>query len=358
MSGNRPSQDTAAPAEGFDVFLAGLLFFDIVFTGLEQPPRPGTEVATLGMGSGPGGIANFAVALGRLGLRTSLAAAFGDDGYGEYCWDVLERQEGVDLSRSRRFEGWHSPVTISLAYDRDRAMVTHGHEPPISADEMIGHPPRSRAAVVHLGPERQGWLEQSHADGTLVFADAGWDQAVGAPDAVLAQLPLCYAFLPNAQEAMAYARAESPEAALAKLAQLVPVAVVTKGADGVLAVDATTGESASIAGLGVEAFDTTGAGDVFGAGFVAATLAGWPLADRLRFANLGAALSVQQFGGALAAPGWAGVARWWRGVRDGGSSVAHLQRDYAFLDEVIPAHIEPDAVVRHAQATFGVMGLR
>src|SRR6266705_6724707 len=70
------------PAEPFDVFLAGLLFFDIVFTGLDQPPRPGVEVWTSGMGSGPGGISNFAVALSRLGLRTSLAAAFGDDAYG------------------------------------------------------------------------------------------------------------------------------------------------------------------------------------------------------------------------------------------------------------------------------------
>ena len=89
------------PAEPFDVFLAGLLFFDIVFTGLDQPPRPGAEVWTSGMGSGPGGIANFAVALSRLGLRTSLASAFGDDAYGAYCWQVLRDQEGVDLSHSR-----------------------------------------------------------------------------------------------------------------------------------------------------------------------------------------------------------------------------------------------------------------
>ena len=60
--------------------------------------RPsGTEVWTEGMGSGPGGIANFAVPLRRLGLRTALAAAFGPDVYGEYCWEVLGEQEGVDL---------------------------------------------------------------------------------------------------------------------------------------------------------------------------------------------------------------------------------------------------------------------
>ena len=126
------------PAEPeVDVFLSGLLFFDLVFTGLEQPPSPGTEVWTGGMGSGPGGIANFAVALSRLGLRTSLAAAFGTDVYGRYCWDVLARQERIDLSRSRRFPEWHSPVTVSLAYAGDRAMITHGHPPPVPVAEVL-----------------------------------------------------------------------------------------------------------------------------------------------------------------------------------------------------------------------------
>lgn len=339
------------PSESFDVFLAGLLFFDIVFTGLDEPPRLGAEVWTRGMGSGPGGIANFAVALSRLNLRTCLATAFGDDAYGTYCWDVLGTQERVDLSRSRRFPGWHSPVTVSLAYDHDRAMITHGHEPPISADVLIGTPPVSRAAIAHLAPERQGWLERAAAHGSLVFADAGWDEADRSADAILAQLPLCHAFMPNAAEAMAYTSTDSARAALAKLGDLVPVAVVTRGGEGVLATDATTGESAEVPGLVAEVLDATGAGDVFGAGFVAATLAGWPLVERLRFANLGAALAVQQFGGALAAPGWAGVARWWRAVREGGAEMAELRRDYAFLEDVIPADIADE--IRHAPATLG-----
>ena len=72
-----------------DVFVQGMVFLDIVFTGLHELPRPGTEVWADGMGSCPGGIANLAVAASRLGLRTSLAAAFGDDDYGDFCWRVL-----------------------------------------------------------------------------------------------------------------------------------------------------------------------------------------------------------------------------------------------------------------------------
>lgn len=313
-----------------DVFLSGLIFADVVFTGLDKPPTLGTEVWTSGMDSGPGGIANFAVALRRLGLRTALAAAFGADMLGDFCWDALSTGDGVDLSPSRRFPGWPTPVTVSLAYDSDRALVTHGQPPPVSADELVGQPPPSRGAAVHIGPEYQGWLARAHAQGTLVFADLGWDSTGGWEPAVLEQLAFCHAFLPNAEEAVRYTATDSPQAALIRLAELVPVAVVTLGANGAIAIDNTTGESASVPGLRVAALDPTGAGDVFGAAFIVATLAGRPLVERLRFANLAAALSVERIGGAMAAPNWADIARWCSTTRAGDPG---LRRDYAFLDQ-------------------------
>ena len=82
-----------------DVLLTGLLFYDLVLTGLGKAPTPGEEIWTAGMGCGPGGIANLAVAASRLGLRTSLATVFGDDFYGEYCRDILCDQEDIDTRR-------------------------------------------------------------------------------------------------------------------------------------------------------------------------------------------------------------------------------------------------------------------
>src|SRR5262249_62169669 len=111
-----PLSGVRRPDDPFvDVFCAGTVFFDIVFTGLPNYPRTGTEVWAPGMGSSPGGIANIAVAMRRLGLRTCLAAAFGTDVYGEYCWHTLAKQDNLDLPASRRLDGWHSPVTVSLA---------------------------------------------------------------------------------------------------------------------------------------------------------------------------------------------------------------------------------------------------
>lgn len=355
LAPGRPDHDPLAEVRTphdpeFDVFLTGTVFLDVIFTGLEAPPALGTEVWAEGMGSSPGGIANLAVALSRLGLRTSLAAAFGGDVYGDFCWDTLSTQEGVDLSPAQRFPGWHSPVTVSLAYLRDRSMITHGHAPPVPVDEMVPGAPPARAGFVELSPEPQPWAERAHAAGVRVFADVGWDPTETWTPQVLAQLEHCYAFLPNAAEAVHYTRTDDPRQALRRLAEHVPVAVVTCGAEGAMAIDGDTGEQAQVPGLAVEALDPTGAGDVFGAAFVLGTLAHWPLEQRLRFATLCAALSVQQFGGSLSAPGWADIAAWWRVTRSAPGCRA-LARDYAFLDAVLPTTAVSD--VRRAWATIG-----
>ncbi|MET9529492.1 MULTISPECIES: PfkB family carbohydrate kinase [unclassified Streptomyces] len=333
LDGLRAPQDPAC-----DVFLTGTVFLDIIFTGLDSAPVRGTESWARGMGSSPGGVANMATALARLGLHTSLAAAFGDDHYGEYCWDALEQGEQIDLSRSHTVPGWHSPVTVSMAYEGERTMVSHGHEAPPPSSSYPNCPPRARAAIASLGPgSREEWVPHAADRGTKVFADVGWDETGRWDLAGLADLEHCEAFLPNAEEAMRYTRTDCPRAAAHALAEKVPLAVVTLGAEGAYAVDGSTGESASVPAIAVEALDPTGAGDVFVAGFVTGTLAGWPLADRLAFAGLTAALSVQEFGGSLSAPGWAEVAAWWQRVRTcEGQDPAALRR-YAFLEELLPA---------------------
>ncbi|MFZ3570636.1 carbohydrate kinase family protein [Streptomyces sp. BH097] len=341
MTSTRPRTDplaalrtTADPP--YDVYLTGTVFLDIVFTGLDSAPVRGTESWARGMGSSPGGIANMATALARLGLRTSLAAAFGDDHYGEYCWDALEHGEGIDLSYARTVPGWHSPVTVSMAYEGERTMVSHGHEPP-PVEPAPDCPPHARAAVASLVPGTDElWVATAARSGTKIFADVGWDDTGRWDLAALPGLRHCEAFLPNAEEAMRYTRTSCPRAAAHALTEHVPVAVVTLGAEGAYAVDGRTGETASVPAIEVEALDPTGAGDVFVAGFVTATLADWPLADRLAFAGLTAALSVQEFGGSLSAPGWSEIAAWWKEARSNDHQNTCALDRYTFLDPVLP----------------------
>src|SRR5690625_1653408 len=340
-----------------DVLLTGMLFFDIVFTGFPAPPTPGQEVWTQGMGSAPGGIANLAVAAARLGLGTSLAAGFSTDVYGEWMWRTLRDQEHIDLTYSRQFRNWHTPVTVSMAYDGDRAMVTHGHPTPAPMSDLLSDPPPTPAVILDLGDpllREAPWWRVAAERGALVFADAGWDPEERWDSAILTSLEGVHAFTPNAGEAMGYTRTATPREALHVLADLVPLAVVTDGAKGVIAIDSATGEEAEVPALAVRATDPTGAGDTFAAALTLGTLREWPLERRLRFGALCSALAVQESGGSLAAPGWGDVLDWWEAAKAaaeaGNPDARALTGHYSFLGECSSGM--PTRAVRRAEATI------
>ncbi|WP_165968970.1 carbohydrate kinase family protein [Actinomadura sp. KC06] len=335
-AGERLHGGSAAPP-ALDVFLSGRVFMDMIFTGLPGLPPPGTEIVTDGLGSAPGGVANIAVAMSRLGLRVGLAAEFGDDMFGAYLWRTLAEQEGVDLGLSRRVPGWPTPVTVSMAYDSDRSMVTYSRPVPGPPDGPPGGtpgmpPPSARACFVDVDQPLPPWAAAMRASGTLVFGDLGWDQTGAWPAEVLDRLDHVDVFLPNAAEAMAYTRTGTPSDAAEALAERVPVVVVKRGGDGAIAVDSAAGERAEVPALPVEALDPTGAGDVFAAGFVFATLAGLPLAERLRFANLCAGLSVRHHSGSLGSPCWGEIAAF----GESGEVPDAVLADYAFVIPFIP----------------------
>jgi Sugar kinases, ribokinase family len=337
----------------YDLFVHGTVFFDVVFTGLESMPVRGTELQASGMGSCPGGIANlpsrpagWACTRPWPRLRRRRVR--------DFCWSTLTEQEGVDLTYSRRFSDWHSPVTVSMVVERDRALMTHMHPPPVPTSELLCTIPAARVGFAHLDPEPREWFRSAASDGMLLFADTGWDQDEKWSPSVLDQLESFHAFLPNSVEAMAYTHTDDPHDALHALAERVPVAVVTCGGQGAIAIDSTTSEQEWVPALPVNAHDPTGAGDVFGAAFVLGTLDEWPLRQRLAFANLCAALSVQYVGGSLAAPGWGDIIDWLARTRakaaDGSSHAAELAKAYEFITDVLP---ESGRIsVRRARATI------
>ncbi len=316
-----------------DVQLTGTPYLDLVFSGLTATPQPGTEIRTRGLGSSPGGVANLAVAMRRLDLTVGLAGPFANDIYGTFLWHTLGEQEGVDLSASRRVDGWVTPVTVSLAYNRERSMITYEQPPPAPMAELLAQAPQARCFLTYIDNPQASWLPALRAAGTRVFADVGWDSSERWSPSVLDNLALVDVFMPNAAEAMAYTRTSSPQAALDVLTELVPVAVVKCGHAGAVAASRETGERVHEPAIAVEALDPTGAGDVFGAALVYGSLHNWSLAERLRFANLCAGLSVRYYGGSLSAPCWNEVAGWCRELDADPGVPAERKAAYQFLHE-------------------------
>lgn len=314
----------------------GTVFFDLVFSDLPSAPRPGTEVRTGRLGLSPGGSANIAVALARLGLDARLSAPFAEDAFGHFLWLSLQH-EGVDLSSSPKSPTWATPVTVSLAYRKERSLVTYEESAPetpahLLAESLGDHGATglvADACYLPLTGAERAWLQQARGRFGVFFADVGWDEAERWDSDLVEELSLVDVFLPNAAEAMAYSRTTTPLEAAKALARHVGLAVVKCGSDGAVAAGRGLEEPVSVGALKVDAVDTTGAGDVFDAAFIYGTLARWPLRQRLRFANLCAGESVRYPGGSLSAPCWRDLGAWWH------QADAATKQAYGFLPELL-----------------------
>ena len=311
------------------VHVIGTVFFDLVYSGLEAPPQAGTEVRAKHLGISPGGVANIAVALARLGLDVGLSAVFAEDTFGQYLWSALA-YEGIDLSLSVHSLDWTTPVTTSIAYARERSLVTYEAAPPVDFASLLRAGFTADALVVSLAGADDRWLAHLHEFAPLVFADVPWDLEQLRSSQLAARLKYVDVFMPNAAEALACTGAETVEQAAASLASDGLFVVVKDAGSGAFAVDPSIGAGLRVPAVNVDARDTTGAGDVFDAGFIYGSLAEWPLERRLRFANLCAAESVKLVGGSLAAPCWRDLGAFWDKLEDAG-----LRDAYAFLPPLL-----------------------
>jgi sugar/nucleoside kinase (ribokinase family) len=270
-----------------DVVCTGTVFLDLTFEGLDELPGPGEERFARELHETPGGMAITAIGLARLGLRPALVGSLGRDVAGRRLRELLEL-EGVVCAGP---EAERNAVTVVLPLGGERAMVTY--EPPSSLDPGLIGRLAPRAVVTDLDGLRDvsGDVER--------YAVVGDDGATRYAQALPPELGRARALVVNRAEAMRLSGEATPESAALELAEHVPTAVVTCGADG--AVAAHDGELVTAPAARVEARDTTGAGDLFTAAYVFGDLGGLPLPERLRRAVVYATLSVQKATGARSA---------------------------------------------------------
>ena len=283
-----------------DLLFAGDVYCDIVFAGVAVP-EVGAEVFADGFAISPGGVANRAVAAARAGASTLLLSRLGGDPLGRELRTMLDGEPGLDTSWVADLPGWQTPVSVSLTSPDNRSFITY-HEA-LGPLQLPADPGAIGAVHVGLAEEPPAWLARLRASGTMVVGGVGWDSTGEWCPSVLERLDQVDVFVPNDVEAMRYTRTDSARDAAERLAERVPLAVVTRGAEGVIAVDSAAGSVVELPSIPVDVVDPTGAGDVFVATFMAARVhQDWDLATQLRFAGLNAALSVTGLGGAASAP--------------------------------------------------------
>lgn len=318
---------TITHGELVDTLFVGSTFLDVILSDLTSSPAPGKEVWAAGRALSPGGIANNAVGAARLGLSSALVTALGDDSCGDLVWGWLDSEPGVDLSRSRRLEGIDTALTVAISDRHDRSFISHGSLDPIPITRITSTLPRARASFFGLRPQPVDWVALERDAGSLIFAGVGWDErhtGLANPAASLADVDV---FIANETESLAFTGADTVRKALERLAESVPLAVITPGALGATAIDADGIVEVPAAPIAGVSRDTTGAGDEFVAALMYATLAGSALDERLKFANVCAGLATRSLGGAASAPGLDDIARWYRST--------DVCPGYGFLDDLL-----------------------
>jgi sugar/nucleoside kinase (ribokinase family) len=307
-----PPATTAGPGRDLDLLVLGEVNPDVVVRAADPRPVFGEVERWVDAIELVIGASSVILACGaaRLGLRVAMAGVVGDDALGRFMLAAMA-ERGLETSAVRIDRAVPTGASVILSDGRDRAILTAaGTIPRLRVADVPGSLV-ARARHVHAGsvflldgvrPDLPGLFGRARAGGATTSADTNWDPRGTWDGGVRAILAETDVFLPNAAEATRIAGVDDAEAAARALLALGPGVVAIKlGAAGALAV-AADGRVARVPAVPVEPVDTTGAGDSFDAGFLAAWLAGRPLDACLAIGAACGALSTRGIGGTAAQP--------------------------------------------------------
>ena len=286
----------------FDVITTGRIGVDIyplqTGVGLEQ-------VETFGKFLG-GSATNVAVAAAKYGLNSAVITKVGNDPFGNFLIEELERLK-VDTSFVGRDQNYKTPVVFCEIFPPDDFPIYFYREPKAPDMEVseadldlmaISEAKIFWSTVTGLSqePSRSANLaalraraRKAHTILDLDYRSVFW----GSPDLATAEiakaLPLVTVAIGNKEECqVAAGETEPARAADALLERGVELAIVKQGPKGVFA--KTKNESVEVPPHFVEVVNGLGAGDSFGGALCFGLLQQWPLEKILRFANIAGAI--------------------------------------------------------------------
>jgi sulfofructose kinase len=251
--------------------------------------------------SGGGQVATALVALSRWGTRTKYIGKVGDDELGQYALESI-RQAGVEVSSvtvesqaSNQFatiivDGRSGDRTI--LWDRDDRLMYHEGElrkEVICSGKILlldGHDIRAALQCAR-------WAREEHIP---VVLDV--DKVEPLTPQLIKEIDFV---VTGSRFPMLFTGISDREKAFLELQKHIPgFLCATLGSEGAMAL--VEGEILTMKGFKIDVVDTTGAGDVFHAGFIYGLLQNWDLEKILQFANAVAALKCRELGGRKGIP--------------------------------------------------------
>ncbi len=285
------------------IVVVGELNVDIIAVGTGGLPVLGQEILASDIAVFPGSSsANCASGLARLDNDVLYIGKVGDDDFGRLMTRSLESR-GINTSAVIVDTSIRTGITISIAAENDRAMVTYlGSIEALhieDVDELLldgrDHLHLSSFFLQRgLAPHYTQLFAMAKEKGLTTSLDLGWDTFGNWNGKLWEVLPYIDLFVPNETEIAMITGEKDAEKALRKVASKVGLAAVKLGPEGAMAF--WNGEIVRRPAFEANVVDTTGAGDAFTAGFVHAYLHGLAIEDALDLANACGALCVEQSG--------------------------------------------------------------
>ncbi len=290
-----------------DVVVIGFNTMDLIFTGAEAL-RPDQKIYADSLVQLAGGQScNVAVDLAGLGLRVRYLGMFGDDAWGEQARESL-RSRDIDVSDSTVVPGCPNHVAV-VAVDS-----TSGTRSIVMCKDPRLTPPPGLVSAEALAGARALYTDGNELElsvtaaklatamGVRVFADLevvplDADKLLRHVHELVAPLDVVLALAGTEDEAEALeaVRSRGPE-----------VVVATKGGAGCCGLD-EQGRYFALAAHPVRVLDSTGAGDAYHAGFVAARLDGGSIRSAADLGNRIGALKCRYPGPRVPAEALAGL---------------------------------------------------
>lgn len=252
----------------------GVHVLDVLVRPVERIPEgQGGELVEQIKITAAGSAGGTALILSKLGADVFSAGAIGADAAGDMLVSLL-RRDGVDTSLLvRRADAQTSATVLPIRPNGDRpALHVVGANATYGPDD-VSWEALSDCTHLHLGaPEFMGGeaaaqiLSRAREQGIVTSADilAPGD---GLLDWIGPALPHLDYLLPNAEQVLALTgKDDLADGCRELMSRGAGCVAATRGADGVLVVDADGEES--VPAFEVEVVDTTGCGDAFSAGFL------------------------------------------------------------------------------------------
>ncbi len=297
--------EPGAKTPRFDVTIAGELNLDLLLYGLPDGLPPERELIadrmTLTLGSSSAIVAhNLAV----LGSRVGFVSRIGDDPLGEISLGRLAAS-GVDVSKVKKVAGETTTgLTVILPRAGSRNILTYlGTMVDMCLDDLdLGYLADSRhfhlsSYFLHRALRRDTaeLFRRMKTAGLTTSLDTNDDPEDRWDRDLHKVLRFVDVLLPNEREALKITGARNLDGAVEKLAEVVPIVVIKRGAKGALARRGR--DTVTSPAVCLQAVDPVGAGDSFNAGFLHQYVRGKDLATCLACANLAGAFSTTRPGG-------------------------------------------------------------